>query len=372
MSCTRGVVRTLCGMIYKEIPHRDMAEVAVYIQSFLGCDCFLSSDQLVGRAIYNGVSEEKRDETLLVRLCLKRSIRKYTYRLFQLAVMENLVTSFVRSARTRGPKLSDIEALEARGSTSLKMRAMEEMKQIQAYLDKLQEMILEGCIDDFTSIAERKDYSLIHEELQGNMRTGCWDRLVREAVREQVEIEVYVPLRSVVSRWLVNGWKHDDIEIQFKIQELRKRPQEFFRISNYEISQSKWSSASAILNEGVGLSTLPCVKLRAIVDAAREITRLFVAEQVAKVPIHNGRPGPAPLGADDFLPIFIYCMVQAEMERPCALSVLLGTLCDPINRIGEIGYYLASFEAAIAHFREIDFIEERQETSFLSVSLSDT
>jgi Vacuolar sorting protein 9 (VPS9) domain len=57
------------------------------------------------------------------------------------------------------------------------------------------------------------------------------------------------------------------------------------------------------------MSTLPCVKLRAIVDAAREISRL-----------HEREHGQASLlGADDFLPIFIFCVVRAEMERPCAL-----------------------------------------------------
>ena len=58
------------------------------------------------------------------------------------------------------------------------------------------------------------------------------------------------------------------------------------------------------------MSTLPCVKLRAIVDAAREISQLHEAE-------HNGTEH---LGADEFLPIFIFCVVRAEMERPCALS----------------------------------------------------
>jgi hypothetical protein len=67
------------------------------------------------------------------------------------------------------------------------------------------------------------------------------------------------------------------------------------------------------------------------------------------------------LGADDFVPIFIYGVVQAEMERPCALCGLLRTLCARINKIGEIGYYLASFEAAITHFQKVDLTEERKE-----------
>jgi hypothetical protein len=133
------------------------------------------------------------------------------------------------------------------------------------------------------------------------------------------------------------------------------------------------------------MSTLPCLKLRAIVEAAREISRLYASE-------HGERK---LLGADDFLPIFIFCVVRAEMERPCALckfklseisdgntdwshvhnyfsGVLLRTLCDRTNRIGEIGYFLASFEAAITHIQELDLTEDRDETlSSMSASLTE-
>ena len=45
--------------------------------------------------------------------------------------------------------------------------------------------------------------------------------------------------------------------------------------------------------------------------------------------------------------------------RCCALCVLLQTLCDKLNRIGEIGYFLASFQAAIAHITELDLTQDR-------------
>lgn len=55
------------------------------------------------------------------------------------------------------------------------------------------------------------------------------------------------------------------------------------------------------------------------------------------------------------------------------LGALLRTLCDPINRSGEVGYYLASFEAAISHIREMDLSESRDEMfSFLSIPLEDS
>lgn len=158
------------------------------------------------------------------------------------------------------------------------------------------------------------------------------------------------------------------MEVQFKIRELSKRPEVYFRLAMS--NASKWESVAAILKEGVGLSTLPCVKLRAIVDAASEINRIFAGREKVLPEAEEGNE-EAYMGADEFLPIFIYCVVKAEMERPCALCVLLQTLCDPINRIGETGYYLASFEAAIAHLQEVDLSEQRDEiqTSFVSIPL---
>jgi len=138
---------------------------------------------------------------------------------------------------------------------------------------------------------------------------------------------------------------------------LKKRPQSFFNINpNYE-SPSDWKTVVNILTFGVGRSTLPCNKLQGIVQAAKEISRLSVAERSL---VANGNlPSESdcievPFGADDFLPIFIFCVVKAEIERPCALCALLRNLCDPQKQIGEIGYYLSSFESAVIHIRELD------------------
>ena len=82
------------------------------------------------------------------------------------------------------------------------------------------------------------------------------------------------------------------------------------------------------------MATLPCSKLRFIVDAAREITRLHDEERQIR------SPGSAKLdaddrdkilGADDFLPIFIFCVVRAEMERPSALCKFSHYIYDFIS-----------------------------------------
>jgi len=286
-----------------------------------------------------------------VRLLLKRSIQRYVYRLFLLEQLQKVVNDFVDATRERGPKLKDIEIIESQGRNKLKQRAMEDLERIQLFLDQIQSIIMEGCRSDFHSISRRPDFSALRPLVEGSQGDVYVDRIFRAAVREQIELEVYVPLRGVVSRLLVNGWRHDDMEIHFKMNELRKRPQSRLRIPPTNQSPSGWSSVSSILNEGVGMSTLPCAKLRAIVDSAKEISRVYNEEKSIGGNMTN------KLGADEFLPIFIYCVVQAEMERPCALCVLLRTLCDPSNRIGEVGYYLATFEAALTHIQEINLAE---------------
>jgi Vacuolar sorting protein 9 (VPS9) domain len=385
-------------MIYKEKLHPYMAEIAIHVQSFLGCDeqafnhaATRPLPEIVGGANLCddaiGLSQSLADVDTTdcddvapmerTRLQLKRGIQRYTYRLFLLDPLRRIVDNFVDTIRLRGPRRQDIENLEAQGRDALKAKAMQDLSQIQTFLDKIQDLIIDGCMDDFNAIAQHPEYEAIYGLLHGSQRRmGYWDSIVREAIREQVEIEVYVPLRSVVSRWLVNGWRHEDMEVHFRMKELGRRSQEFFRIAKGS-KRYDWSSVSQILYRGVGLSTLPCVKLRAIVDAAREIFRIFSEDQQTSESIASDVQvsvvnSSGHLGADDFLPIFIYCVVQAEMERPCALCALLRTLCDRTNKIGEVGYYLMSFEAVIKHCEEVDLSEDREEMpSFLTIPLDD-
>lgn len=382
-------LRFLCAMIYKEELHPYMAEIAIHVQSFLGCDektlgvpaavprmVGVDHDAPMSPCSFSSFASahDEDDEVQQqneARQKLKRYLQRYTFRLFLLDSMSRTVDAFVDAVRRKGPRWQDIEALESKGHDVLKVRAMEDLHQVQVFMDRVQDMIIDGCIDDFEVIGDRMEYEPIHSLIHNSKGgAGFWDTLVREAVREQVEIEIYVPLRSVVSRWLVNGWRHEDMEVHFRMKELSRRSQDFFRIAKGDGCYD-WSSVSQILYEGVGQSTLPCLKLRAVVDAAREVFRIFSHEQ-QKSNRYGKTTNVQMLGADDFLPIFIYCVVQAEIERPCALCVLLRTLCDRLNRIGEIGYYLLSFEAAIKHCEEVDLSDNHEEMpSFLSIPLDD-
>jgi len=61
------------------------------------------------------------------------------------------------------------------------------------------------------------------------------------------------------------------------------------------------------------------------------------------------------LGADDFLPIFIYVVSQGDIEELALMKELMCELCDPDRRLSEAGYYVACFEAAIEHIKGMKY-----------------
>lgn len=44
------------------------------------------------------------------------------------------------------------------------------------------------------------------------------DDLLREAVREQVELEIYIPLRTTISKHLVDVFYNEDLEMKHKLK----------------------------------------------------------------------------------------------------------------------------------------------------------
>lgn len=211
-------LRELLGIVYTCQPLQpSVAEIALYVQSFLGVDAGIlegPASNLPFDDALDGNHSSSRKEKQAQKL-LKRSIQRYTWRVFLLHSMKAIVRDFVDVARSHGPKLQDVEVLESQGKSVLKSKAAEELDKIHIFLDSLVDLIIDGSKEDFEGIANRLEYASVHHIMNDEVN---WDRLVREAVREQVEIEVYIPLRNVVSRLLVNGWRHEDMESNFKIK----------------------------------------------------------------------------------------------------------------------------------------------------------
>ena len=208
-------LRGLCGLVYSAPTiDFDLEKTADHLQSFLGTDVGLSEtdlDTCIGKPVSPLDTESWKSRWLL-----KRSIQRYTWRLFQLEVLRGVVDNFVDMARARAPELEEINRLEAQGRRLLKERAMYDLESIRQFLNLLVDLIMDSEIKDEMYLISRHDeYATIQSLIADD--EAKWESLVREAVREQVEIEVYVPLRLVVSRLLVNGWRHEDMEIQVRL-----------------------------------------------------------------------------------------------------------------------------------------------------------
>eukprot|EP00985_Skeletonema_marinoi_P027305 scaffold22201_cov99-Skeletonema_marinoi.AAC.2 len=369
-------LRNLFASVYRGRLNPYLAEVAVHLQTFIGCDTILTNGDTANLTLDNQVAineitygkrtpDSKSEQDNNARMHLKRSIQRYVYRLFLLPSVEKLVGHFVDTARQKVTSEASNFGPTKRQSVQFNVNkdvATADVEKIRDFIDQLQELIIDGCHEDFMSISQRRDFANLVDDVDNSIR----DELFREAVREQVELEVYVPLRSTISKYLVYAWFNEDMEMKHKMKALENKPQSFFRIPKEHRSRSDWSSVSKILKEGVGRSTLPCVKLRAIVDAAKEITHLDAEERSVfpEATFFDGKvvTKTKTLGADDFLPIFIFCFVQAKIERPQALCALLQTMCDPAKMNGETGYYLSSFHAAMTHIHEdLDLSEVNDE-----------
>lgn len=103
------------------------------------------------------------------------------------------------------------------------------------------------------------------------------------------------------------------------------------------------------------------MRLQALVHAAKAIYSEFKCEVL---PILRAQKGDslsstdAMLGADDFLPIFIFVVCQAHLLHPLWNKDLLWRLCHPDQLRGESGYYLTMYESAIEFIDTVEVSPE--------------
>jgi hypothetical protein len=132
--------------------------------------------------------------------------------------MVQLTTQFITTFKENSLSSSEWKELEKKSRTAQKDHTLTQLEKVQNFLDHVQDLILEGCVDELLSIAERRDFIALRSIMDGKTGITYKDAIFREAVREQIEIEMYVPLRSFTSRHIVNAWRHDDMEMQFKME----------------------------------------------------------------------------------------------------------------------------------------------------------
>ena len=176
---------------------------------------------------------------------------------------------------------------------------------------------------------------------------------IRSAIRRQVEIEIFVPCSSRLKGVLERSFSIDESALKKNIQKIAHQPQSFFGIPVHQISPSSWNDVVFLMRD-IKSKTLPHDKLEALLLTAKEIPSHFLREHPSSVADN------VTLGADDFLPIFIYILARAQIPDLIALSEELQALCDPDKRMSETGYYLATLEASLQHIIEANITLESQ------------
>jgi len=303
------------------------AEVALYVQSFLGVDSY--KERLIHFSPNFHVTNNISIEEDYVRSQLQIAFQLYVYRIFLLGVMGRLVDAFTTDIR------GCVES-----STITRDLLENTLKKIKTFLHQTEMLLYDGCAHDFRNIMVHLESSI---DIRKKEENHDEETLLHDAIRAQVEVEAYIPIRSLISKHLTTLWRDDDMEVLRKINMLKQFPQSYFIPQEYE-SPSEWKAVSQILTVGLARQSLPCIKLKSIVNAGLSIPRLFEIEHRPKE--------KKPFTADVILPIFIYAVVHADIDRPHALRALLRNLCDPSTEIGIEGYYLSTFEASVAHIMD--------------------
>ena len=164
-------------------------------------------------------------------------------------------------------------------------------------------------------------------------------------------------LHSQIAKSIKAGLSVTEVKaVKKKLGALLLRPQSFFQIPKAYQSTDDWSAATMELRE-MNAAHLPTDKLKALLGASQAIFGSFAAEQRRKNHSSSGESGDIPvLGADDFLPIFIFCTVRAELEQPMYDKALMWSLCDGDMLAGEGGYYLTVFEAALEYVKQVPLL----------------
>ncbi|KAF1324084.1 Type i inositol 3, partial [Globisporangium splendens] len=161
------------------------------------------------------------------------------------------------------------------------------------------------------------------------------------AIYEQIEERVFFPLYKGIHDNITQQTRADSKLIQGKMDILRSKSQSFFGIGPDSISPSDWSSACAKLKE-IDKVSLPHMKRAQLLAACKEIYTVY----------HQEHPKSAPMSADDFIPAFIYVLIQSNLDNPVALKEMI-TVFDTGSTQGEIAYFVTCLEIGLEYIRSL-------------------
>ncbi|ETV74772.1 hypothetical protein, variant 4 [Aphanomyces astaci] len=162
-------------------------------------------------------------------------------------------------------------------------------------------------------------------------------------ISEQVEERVFSPIHKVVYQVLVP--KADSKALRDRLELLQGRKQAYFGINSP--SPSGYAAAIAAMTAIDGQS-LPSFKRRQLVVACNTIYHVAAEE---------GLYPSAAMSADDFIPAFIFVVVQCRVEDVLMLKELLVAF-PPVSDTGEAAYFVTCLEIAIEYVQSLVLLQE--------------
>ncbi|GAM21165.1 hypothetical protein SAMD00019534_043400, partial [Acytostelium subglobosum LB1] len=169
--------------------------------------------------------------------------------------------------------------------------------------------------------------------------------IIERNLEKTIILRLYRPLHQAIAAQV----SKDETLLRQHIEKLKGKPQEFYGIKKEFITQSNWKAAILELGGLDRCVDIPQHKLDTILASARAIYNCVNYEQRIK----NKTSDDIFLSADDFLPIYIYVVVNSGVNELEFINQYLWQLCDPDKMGGEGGYYLTVFSSTLSLLRSL-------------------
>lgn len=187
------------------------------------------------------------------------------------------------------------------------------------------------------------------------------EEIVKHVMGDSVERAIYVPLHSILFYYAtkLESTAELDMKIVGQIASLKtkfapaKIPQSIFGIN--QISPSGWQLAVDRLST-LGQSKRPTHMLVEMLATVHIIHSLYFQEARERMGDGDLRE-PDPLGADDFLPIFVFIVTQSDLPNPQTIFQLISHLSNRDRLEGLSKYFLTVFESALWYLAHNDFAD---------------
>ncbi len=179
-----------------------------------------------------------------------------------------------------------------------------------------------------------------------------------------IEESMFLPLKDKIVS-LCREFNDDSVAVS-KISALSNRNQVDWGIEEKYVSPLGWQNAIFELSN-LEINLSPSTQMNAITRAAKAIYSEFKLAIIPRLKA-QGQNVPEYLGADDFVPIFIYVVSKSSLKHPTLNKDIMWNLCHPELLRGEIGYFLTVYESAVEFITSEPTDNESDVTRFSEIA----